>query len=361
VLLAPFVALPAAAGDLTRSVTFTDGQRLSAANLHTLVDGASINATFLTGKSLLGTVDSADFVLVYDTSTGVFTKMTLGTLLLANTGMITTQPEEYNPAPTDYLLLYDASGAQLAKVSVTNLVTGNTNLVVGQNPITNLLSTAQFLVNNGGTNNRISLANLWQFNFEYTRGFTNQLEHTTPTNVDRLLIWDATAGTNKWTTLAGLVTNLPATTNPTNTAKLMIVETGEVKQVSIDTLRDNLTRATFLSTNQTFTGSIALASITAAGAYIDTAHSLGVTPKSLHTVMVCTTADHNYAIGDELDFGNVWQSGGTSPAGTPWANSTNIGFTAIVSKASFQIPNKTTGATATPTEARWTIKIYARP
>ena len=361
VLLALLFSLPAGAADITRGITFTDGQRLTAANLHSLVDSATIGAAFLTGKDVLAAVDNADYVLVYDTSTGTYKKMTLAVLIMANTGLITTQAEEYNPAPTDYLLLYDASGASFAKVSVTNLVTGNTNLVMAQLPITNLLTDAQFLVNNGGTNNRISISNLWAQNFEYTRGFTNQLQHTTPTNSDRLLIWDTLAGTNKWVTVLGLHTNLPVSTVPTNTATLTLYETGQVKRASIEVLRTTLTTAAFLSTNQTFTGSVALGSISAAGKYIDTAHGLGVTPKSLHCVLVCATADQNYAVGDELDFGNIWSSGGTSPIGTPWANSTNVGVTTLGAANTFQIPDKTTGTPATPTAARWTLKIYARP
>jgi len=343
------MTLPAA--DLTRSVTFTDGQRLTAAQLHSLIDGASINVAFLTGKSLLGTVDSADYVLIYDTSAGTFKKMTLATLIMANTDLITTQSEEYNPAANDYLLLYDTSGTQLAKVSVTNLITGNTNLILSQLPITNLLSTAQFLVSNGGTNNRIRLDHLWANNFEYTRPLTNQLQQTSPTNQDGFLLWDAVVGTNKWTTLAAIFTNRPAITTNEPGGFIYTETNGVPSKITQSNFINGLgLPRKFASTN------LPIAQISAAGKYFDTPHGLPGTPQAFTVVAECTTADLNYSIGDQVVLNGAMYNNAHV---IPFVNATNVGFITDFAYSSWQIPNKTTFSGASPTSGRWVVKIVA--
>lgn len=348
--------LPAA--DLTRGVTFTDGQRVTAAGLHSLVDATSVGVAFLTGKSLLSAVDSADYVLVYDTSTGTFKKMTLATLLTGNTELITAQPDEPNPAGNDYLLLYDASGGTFAKVSVTNLITGNTNLVVGQPAITNLLSTAELLVNNGGTNNRISLANLWASNFQYARAFTNQAEHTSPTNVDRLLIWDAAAATNKWTTLAGLVTNTPSVVTVSNGAVLQVLEANVFKQITVSNLMEQFAASgTFLTTNVAWTtNGVALT----AGVMVNAAHGLGVVPSQLEWKLVMgSTTELGYSAGDEVDLKNATQTANNAMFGIG-ASATNV-WLLLDDTTAININDKSTGNRANITAARWTAKGVIRP
>lgn len=350
------------AADLTRSITFSDGQKLTAANLHALIDGASINTAFLTGKSLLSAVDSGDYVLVYDTSAGTFKKMTLGALLLANTDLITTQLEEGSPAAGDYLLLYDASGGTLAKVSMANLVTGNTNLIGGQAPLTNLLSTAQFLVNNGGTNARIQLQHLWAQNFEYTRAITNLTRHSAPKNTDAFLLWDSTAGTNRWATWIDLVTNTPSVGTVSNAALLSVVETNQFKNITISNLMSQFANSgTFLTTNLTFTATAACSGITGAGKPIDAAHGFATVPRYVKAVLVCTTANLNYAIGDEVGVDPTWDGWLTAPALFTFGNSTNVGVVVRNTAAGWSIANKTTGTLAAITPGSWTLKIYARP
>lgn len=355
-LLALGVALPAGAADITRGITFTDGQRLTAAQLHSLVDSATIGVAFLTGKDVLASVDSADYALIYDTSTGTFKKMTLATLIMGNTGLITTQPE-VSPAGLDYVLIYDASALGFGKVSLTNLLYGNTNLIVGQYPITNLLGTAQILVNNDGTNNRISLAHLWFNNFEYTRPFTNQLQHTAPTNADALLIWDSFNGTNKWITMQALNTNLPVAVNPTNTATLTLYETGQVKKVTLTNLMQTFaTSGAFLTTNITWrTNGVAVNS----GVLVNAPHGLGVTPAFVRWVLVMgSTTELGYTEGDEVDLINISQTS-DNPAFGFGANATHVWL--LLGSTSINMNHKTTGARANFTLSRWTAKGYVRP
>jgi hypothetical protein len=219
------MARPAGASDLTRGVTFTDGQRLYAAQLHQLVDNTSIAAAFYTGQSAETTLPTGDLLLVYSPTLLGYRKITAQNALYGNTALITGQTEKTALATNDYVLLYDTSGGVLKKASLANISLNATNLIAGQPAVTNLSSTAQLLVLNNGTNASITASNLFWSLETWNKPFTNLLTHTAPTNQDRLLIWDSTAGTNKTTTLGGLVTNLPLATLLTNTDSLLIFST----------------------------------------------------------------------------------------------------------------------------------------
>lgn len=364
-LLAVLLALPSFGADLTRSITFADGQRLTAAQLHTLIDGASIGVTFLTGKSLLGTVDSADYVLVYDTSAGTFTKMTLGTLIMANTDLITTQTDEPNPVAADYLLLYDASAAGFKKVSIANLTTANTNNIALLPVITtNALQTATVPILNGGTNAQIALGDLWRYAWRWTYAVTNLTAHTSPTNLDALVIWDSVGQSNKQVTLLGLVTNLPvALPGTSNSAVITVTETNVQKQMTLSNLTVQVAASgLFLTTNATYTSStVAANTIVAAVKAIDAAHGLGVTPKFKEVVLVCTTSDLGYPIGDELPADQLYDTLGANPVQV-FCNTTNVGVIARSAASGWQTASKVTPATfAAITPGSWALKIYARP
>ena len=359
--------LGAAATDLTRNVTFTDGSRLTASQLHALIDGASISTTFYNdaGKNLLTAVDPADVFLVYDVSTGLYKRMTMNTLIMANTDVITTQTEKANPTAADYFLLYDAAGVGLKKVSFGNLLLSNTNLIGLQPAITNLLlADSWFLTRNGGTNNQIELTNLWN-NFIYSAALTNLTEHTTPTNTDRLLIYDRLTGTNKYTTLIGFVTNRPAALYPVMTSQISLVETGEVKQITLTSLAGVLATNTPTFTSSSYAMSGATASVKA----IDTAHGLGVLPKFVRAVLVCTAGggDLGYAQNDEIDSA---QATAFNSVGSPtraievWTTvAGNVGATIVLNNGdkSIYIGHKTTFTETAMTKASWSLKIYARP
>ena len=359
-LLTAMLATTVNAGDLTRSITFSDGQRITAAQLHTLVDGASIGATFLTGKNLNSTVETADYVLVYDTSAGLFTKMTLSTLLMANTGLITTQTDDPNPAYNDYVLTYDASALSFAKVSITNLLY-NTNLIAVLPSITNLTSSAMIKVLHGGTNAQIEVTNLW-LRFTYRAAFTNLAEHTAPTNTDRLLIWDSLAGTNKYTTLSGFYTNLTTTTTNGSGDYFLTITNGTPKLITYQNHINSISNSIF---GGSFTSATTALNGLASGKSLDVAHGLSGTPKILKGVIVATAADLNYSIGDEVDFFSVTDvSAGDTDlrsqnAITVGANSTNV-FVVQVISSNLRTKNKTTGVTADIDESKWSFRVYAR-
>ena len=64
--LLAMAAVVARAGDINKGYTFTDGERnVTHTKLNNLVDGASINTTFFTGKSAVTNANSADIFLLY--------------------------------------------------------------------------------------------------------------------------------------------------------------------------------------------------------------------------------------------------------------------------------------------------------
>lgn len=356
------LVLPGLAADLTRGITFTDGQRLTAANLHNLVDSASVGTAFLTGKSLLSAVDAADYVLVYDTSAAVYKKMMLATLVTANTELITAQSEEVNPASNDMLLMYDASGVGFVKVSITNLVY-NTNLIHALPTLTNALGTAKLKLLNGGTNVAITLDSLWLNSFNYTRAITNLTRHTQPTNNDAFLMFDSVAGTNRWATWIDLVTNTPAVTTVSGGTLLSVLETNQFKQLTISNLMAQFGNSgMFYTTNLSFTSSNkTLLTVTAAGTVLNQAHSLSATPRQVRGVLVNTTSEHGFAVGDEVDFSHVTSPTFTTPVSVG-SNATNVFV--IVSgdpSTSWQVRSKDAGTMQNVTDTRWSLRVYANP
>lgn len=361
-LLTGLLAVTAGAADLTRSITFTDGSILRASQLHTLIDGAQISTAFLTGKDLLSAVDNSDYLLIYDVSAGLFKRMTVSTLVMGNTGIVTTQTEKPNLVPLDYLLVYDSVGGVLAKIAYTNLLSGNTNLI-GQQPILTALdpaTDAAMLVRHGGTNSQIAVTNLWK-SFLYRAAFTNLAEHTAPTNTDQLLIWDSFAGTNKWTGLTGLTTNTPTSAHPPMSSKISLVVTGELKNINLTEL--NATLSTNLTT--LVTTNFPMSSYTAVSQAHLTNHGFGVTPKIVKAVLVCLTAELGYSIGDEVDAQTMvyTATGNQFKICTTYANATQVGCI-LYWNGSFgtaEIANRTTGVNTAITKANWALRLYARP
>lgn len=100
--------------------------------------------------------------------------------------------------------------------------------------------------------------------------------------------------------------------------------------------------------------------ITSAGA-LTLAHSLGVKPKLYLAVIQCTTAEHNYSIGDEVAVNPaIGAFGGADNRGlslVPDATNLNVRFGSAT--AAISILNKTTGAAAAITNTSWALVVRA--
>jgi len=379
VLLFLCLALQATAGDITRGTSFADGQRVSAAQLHQLVDSATINNTFYTGKAIDSTPLDSDYLLVYSPALLGFYKMTLGTAFLFNTNLITEQTEKLYPAAGDFLLLYDASGAALKKIN-WNLI--ETNLFYFLNVNSNA---SQF------------------FQAGYSNApFTNLPPLTTPIlNDDQFWIEHDTNAAGSHTnfsgyalTAAGYITNsttisvfsFPATNTPQTNAGSLLLSTNCVVNIFAPASTNysisytNIGMTNYAVTNVSISTNSQIGSMTLGGlfqlldlarprsekftsgefdlalsGYCSTNHGLGGAPQVCRWVLVCKTNDASYIVGNEVSATCFYDSSSGAPAGFG-ASATNV-FLSVPS--SHQTIVGTNGSGQSLTLVRWKAKAYA--
>lgn len=321
------VIFKAHSSDIQRGMTFVDGQRITAAQLHSLVDNATIVPGFLLNKSSATSLGTGDSILLYSASAGAFYKITAQTFLYGNTALITGEPEKIIPSTNDYLLIYDSTGAVLSKVSAGNLALNNTNLIAGQPllAITNADLNMRFLVVNRGTNAQITLTNLFQL-FTWIPPFTNLPVHTAPTNLDQVLLSttaDGTNYTNKRISLIALVTNLAPMTNTfaagaamTYTDQLEIVSfynpTNPVLQhATVEQLGGTIMSRYGLATTNLIFKTWQSPEYLVTNAAITLSNYSAVDARIYNRwVLVCKTNEGGFTVGDEIDAGNLIDSGG---------------------------------------------------
>lgn len=155
---------------------------------------------------------------------------------------------------------------------------------------------------------------------------------------------------------------LRITISPTNTSGI----TNSIIGAGADGLNTNLTlgntftisngvlRLThFVSTNVNITAHN--------GFTLSLPHGLSNAPTVLRWVLVCTTAELGYSVGDELDLSTVGDSGSGSVHWNYGANSTNA-FIVARNNNNIQLYNFTTqGTGSTITLSSWKFKCYAYP
>jgi hypothetical protein len=98
--------------------------------------------------------------------------------------------------------------------------------------------------------------------------------------------------------------------------------------------------------------------ITAAGS-LTLAHGLSATPSLVTAKLKCTSAEHNYAVNDEviIPVGSTNENNGRGAAVI--ADGTNLNVRFGSNATTFQVLNKTTGAAANITNANWDIIFFA--
>lgn len=88
-------------------------------------------------------------------------------------------------------------------------------------------------------------------------------------------------------------------------------------------------------------------------------HNIGAIPKKSRVVLVNTTAELNYTLGDEVDGFATHLSNNSSVGFSPSLTYKNISvITAAVGSSGLVILNKTTGASAAITVGSWKLKAY---
>lgn len=113
----------------------------------------------------------------------------------------------------------------------------------------------------------------------------------------------------------------------------------------------------FMNAGQFATAEYALAT----GLMINTNHPWSnSTPSMVRAVLVCKTADRDYAVGDELDVQNAGYGG--AQATSYGANKTNVWLSLATTTPFVTLKNDgDVSSSYTITAARWRIKLYAAP
>lgn len=359
------VSLSATAADINAGYSFSVNDQVTAAKLNNLVGAASINTTFFTDKSA-ATPAGADTFMFYSVSLAGFRKASFNALLLQNSDLITTQTEDTSPALGDFLLTYDLSALGLKKATIGSVVTnaiGNTNWIASLPDIATPLLSASLRILNGGTNNSLTISNLYRGLTYGITTFTNLEASTSPTNMDELLIWDSVSGSNRQTSLIGLLTNLsevPIYSSITATDQFVVANFANtnpvVKKVNAGTIANYVVISKSLATtNQLTTSFTSPQGSLSTGAAIALSHGLGNTPQLVRAVLVCTNAELNYAVNDEVDVSGA-EDGSQKQAFDVSANSTTV--TVTCSTTTPRILNRTTGTQTAITAVDWNIKVY---
>lgn len=98
-----------------------------------------------------------------------------------------------------------------------------------------------------------------------------------------------------------------------------------------------------------------------AGSQISIAHGFGTTPRAVEIRLKCTTAEHNFSIGDEIPLPGspgMYAGGFNTNTAVVWLNATNI---AVSRSGSFIVADKGAGAGAavTLTDGSWRLMFRA--
>lgn len=347
-------AVTARGADLQAGYSFADGQHLTASQLHALVNNGTILTGFYTGKTPKYTLDGADKLLVYSASLGAYRVISATSALYTNSALITGQTAKSVPGSGDYVLLFDAAAGDLKKATLGTMVS-TTNVVALQPEVTSADPDGYLLVLNYGTNARITLSNLW-LGFKYSAPLTNLSEHYAPTNLDRLLIWDSVAGTNKTITLSNLVDNLPANASPDPARDVvMTVTASNLAKVTLNTLANVVSNRVVLSHFESADYAVN------SGSLAVTNHGLGRTPALVRWVLKCRTNDSTFVVGDELPV-ETFQGPDASTYGDPvfqsGANSSNV---FLYKLDVIVVGLKNNGTIQQLSTNNWRAKCYAWP
>lgn len=93
------------------------------------------------------------------------------------------------------------------------------------------------------------------------------------------------------------------------------------------------------------------------GGSLSAAHGLGHKPKIVQAVFECSTADGTYAVGDQIDAGDIMENGGGQSVCTTWSDATNYGAALTNDVDGWNVNPKTGGARVALTRANWKLRV----
>lgn len=353
-ILACFVSL-ARATDLTRSISFSDGQRLTAANLQNLIDLTTISSSFYTSKPNEANLSSSDKILVYSTIFGSYETLTASQLLYGNTNTIMLLPEKTSPGTNDFFAIYDSVGTVLSRISFESLYLGTNYWVIRPTNNPPRLE-AYFALFDGNTNSQTTISNLWTLMASID--WTNQGNYTSTTKSgDTIPMWNSTTGSNQLYTTASIITNAPVPAVYTNGDYFLAYSStnNQMEKISKEQLVNDTSSLKFvamLNTVSTYG--------TVAGLVVSTNTGFGNVPSYVRWVLHCISADRGYAVGDEVDLHEAVDfATDIAPHYAQVSDTNSVGIVGS-STALPSLYNKTTGALGgSIITTKWVFKVYA--
>lgn len=348
-----FITCELTAQDINPGYVFTPTDRVTATKLNNLVNLGTINPTFISGKAA-STPQAADNFLFY--RAGVLYRTPFSSMGINNTNLITDQIEDTTPAVGDYLLTFDVSAGTYKKTQLNSLVMTNNALINSRTVLALPTDETFYILGQESTTGDF-------FKINRTNYFYNLFNIVQWTNLARFAVGDVSAvtfpvrdsvtGTNYQSSLDGLISLTPVYTTNDPSSYVLIFTNGHPARMTMQSLSNSIVQGSkpvkFTSTDT---------AVPAGGNnVINTAHGLGATPQLVRVVLVCQTAENNYAIGDEAAVEAV---SSTAFGGTVWnwgANTTNVWVS--YSTPANSMFNKTTAAAAAWTTGNWKVRIYA--
>lgn len=240
----------------------------------------------------------------------------------------------------------------------------------------------------GAPNNLVTAANLNALVDNATLlpgAITDQSALTTTDAADTVLVHDASATALKKVTLANLlpaesVTAAELAATLDLSGKTVTLANGEVSAAELAATLDlsgktvtlpatSVTAAMLAATLDLSAKTVTLpaavsvtkatpgtASVPAAGGLAQIAHGLGAVPTMVRVVLRCTTIDHGWQVGDEVDAHSFHGAGSVAPFAI-YADATNINI--LRTNLSISCLRKSDGSPQTITTTRWELKAYA--
>lgn len=334
---------PGKAQDISKGYAFTPTEQVTSTKLNNLVDLATINASFVSGKSAITSPLEGDSFVLYSTALLGLRKCTLGTLipvLFVDRSAASNLVSSFFQGDVDPSnILYSASALTLSNFLNNVDANGGSNFLnnVSQGGVSNLFNKAIPQVA-GGSN----------FLAGVVKGLVTDTNAATNSVV--VPIWDPASNALLSVTLDGLLfTNLANVTNFDFSSRMPIrTSGGQLASTAVSNI------AQVLYTNRTITG-VALTGSPPAQ-ITSQSHGLPGVPQLARWVIVCTNAELNYSVGDEVGIEGVSRANADFEAClVPGANATTVW---LVQSDNVAIPNKTTGAFTAITAVKWNAKAY---
>jgi hypothetical protein len=180
------LAYGASASDITTGESFVDGQTVHASDLNAMVNNATINPTFVSGKPIQTVPTAADYFLFYSPASGILERETLQAIL--SSPLPYTQPfyTVYTNLPSNvsnnvFFPMYDPTNKVMAQISLPYLAPLLSQFVdVSSLDFSNTLTAYSPLPDPQNTNNQVQFM-IWGTNgVPYSLTYSNLLQGVIP-------------------------------------------------------------------------------------------------------------------------------------------------------------------------------------